>query len=201
MNPEPKPQPLALQDDEHTRAWLSALVDGESEDAERACGRWRDDADLRRDWHAYQLIGDVMRSDDLASHAGRDAAFLAGIRARLAAEPVVLAPAPQAAPTRRRQHWVLPAAAAAGFVVVAGVLVVARMNPAASPAGEMVARDIAAPVPANVMTGDVQPVMLVDPAVQEYMRAHRSVGGTLVMSPVGGGLRRVELSAPAVPAR
>ncbi len=188
----PKPLPSATQDDEHAHAWLSALVDGEDGDAERACGRWRDDAELRRNWHAYQLIGDVMRSDDLASPAGRDAAFLAGIRERLAAEPVVLAPLPA---RRRRQPWVLPMAAAAGFVVVAGVLVVARMNPAAPPAGEQVARDTAAPV------AEVQPVMLYDPAVQEYVRAHRSVGGTLVMSPVGGGLRRVDLSAPAVPAR
>jgi len=90
---------------------------------------------------------------------------------------------------------VLPIAAAAGFVVVAGVLVVARMNPAAQPASEQVARDTTA------QPADVQPVMLYDPAVQEYVRAHRSVGGTLVMSPVGGGLRRVDLSAPAVPAR
>jgi len=191
----PKPLPSATQDDEHARAWLSALVDGEDGDAERACGRWRDDTELRRDWHAYQLIGDVMRSDDLASPAGRDAAFLAGIRARLAAEPVVLAPEPASPPARRRQPWVLPIAAAAGFVVVAGVLVVARMNPAAQPASEQVARDTTA------QPADVQPVMLYDPAVQEYVRAHRSVGGTLVMSPVGGGLRRVDLSAPAVPAR
>ena len=186
-------------DSEQTRAWLSALVDGEGDGAEHACARWRDDAGLRRDWHAYQLIGDVMRSEDLAVPAARDAAFLAGLRARLADEPVVLAPQPAAVSARRRQPWLMPVAAAAGFVVVAGVLVVARMNPAA-PAGDVVARETVAPR-AGAVAPDVQPVMLYDPAVEQYVRAHRSVGGTLVMAPVGGGLRRVELSAPAVPAR
>ena len=193
MNPE------LQSDSEQTRAWLSALVDGEGEGAEHACGRWRDDEGLRRDWHAYQLIGDVMRSDDLAAPASRDAAFLAGLRARLAAEPVVLAPQVAAVPPRRRQPWLLPVAAAAGFVVVAGVLVVARMNPSGPAGAELVARDTPAPVAGA--SAELQPVMLYDPAVQEYVRAHRSVGGTLVMSPVGGGLRRVDLSAPVQPAR
>lgn len=192
MKPEPQ------SDSEQERSWLSALVDGEADGAEHACGRWRDDAGLRRDWHAYQLIGDVMRSDDLASTSGRDAAFLAAIRTRLADEPVVLAPEAAAARTaRRRQPWLLPMAAAAGFVVVAGVLVVARMNPAAPAAGQLVAGEL----PAPTAGAESQPVLLVDPAVQEYVRAHRSVGGTLVMAPVGGGLRRVDLSAPAVPTR
>jgi len=199
MNSERQPLPGATPDHadhEQSRAWLSALADGEAEGADHACARWREDEGLRRDWHAYQLIGDVMRSEDLAVPASRDAAFLAGIRARLAAEPVVLAPQ---APARRRQPWLLPVAAAAGFVVVAGVLVVARMGPSGPAGGELVARDTPAPV--TGAGADVQPVMLSDPAVQEYLRAHRSVGGTLVMSPVGGGLRRVDLSAPALPAR
>jgi predicted DNA-binding protein (UPF0251 family) len=57
--------------------------------------------------------------------------FLAGIRSRLAAEPVVLAPAPAPAlkapqrPGLRR--WIAPAAVAAGFVAVAAVLVVTRV--------------------------------------------------------------------------
>ena len=194
MNSERKPLPSETQDPDQARAWLSALVDGEADAAEHACGRWRDDESLRRDWHAYQLIGDVMRSDDLASAGGRDAAFLAAIRARLADEPVVLAPLP-AAP-RRRQPWLVPVAAAAGFVVVAGVLVVARMGPSGTGGGELVARDTAAEVIAPT-----QPVMLYDPAVQEYVRAHRSVGNSLAVAPPGGGLRRVDITVTPSPAR
>lgn len=65
---------------------LSALVDGEAadDDVKQACAEWRGDAKARQSWHAYQLIGDVLRSDDLASAAGRDEAFLRRLRARLA---------------------------------------------------------------------------------------------------------------------
>lgn len=73
---------------------LSALADGELDSASvaYACAAWRDDEDVRVSWHAYQLVGDVLRSDDLASTPEHDGAFLAALRARLADEPVVLAP-------------------------------------------------------------------------------------------------------------
>jgi sigma-E factor negative regulatory protein RseA len=75
------------------REGLSALVDGEA-DAGAVGGlvaQWREDSDARSAWHAYQLIGDVLRSDDLAG-GGRDREFLRQLHLRLAAEPVVLAP-------------------------------------------------------------------------------------------------------------
>jgi len=193
MNSQPKPLPHATQDPDQARAWLSALADGEGEGAEHACSRWRDDEDLRRNWHAYQVIGDVMRSEDLASTARRDAAFLAGLRARLADEPVVLAP--QAAAVRRRQPWLVPVAAAAGFVVVAGVRVVARMNPAPGGVAQIVASDTAADVV------KAQPVMQYDPAVLEYVRAHRSVGNSLAVAVPGGSLRRVDITLTPTPDR
>ena len=45
------------------RRWLSALADGQADAAEPACGLWRDDAAARQTWHAYHLIGDVLRSE------------------------------------------------------------------------------------------------------------------------------------------
>src|ERR1043165_4464573 len=73
---------------------LSALSDGEldSSAVARACAAWRDDARLRSAWHAYQLIGDVLRSEDRACRPAHDARFMVALRSRLAAEPVVLAP-------------------------------------------------------------------------------------------------------------
>jgi len=73
---------------------LSALADGEVDAAAAgaACGAWKTDAELRRTWHAWHLIGDVLRSEDLASSAERDQRFLVALRGRLALEPVVLAP-------------------------------------------------------------------------------------------------------------
>ncbi|MBC8058153.1 MAG: sigma-E factor negative regulatory protein, partial [Rhizobiales bacterium] len=89
-----------MLDDSETNAAgresLSALLDGELDPVavSRACAQWRDSATSRATWHAYTLIGDVLRSDDLAGDAARDPAFLDAFRARMAGEPVVLAPQP-----------------------------------------------------------------------------------------------------------
>lgn len=211
---KPEPQNTTLQTPtEDARASLSALADGDAQAADQACKRWRDDAEARRTWHAYHLIGDVMRSDDLARPAGRDAAFLAGLRDRLALEPVLLAPqAIAAAPPRRRQPWLLPLAAAAGFVVVAGVLVVSRLSqPGAEPApsfagvGDAVApggvvlvgNGTARPVAAGTAGG----VVLRDARLDEFVRAHQFARGGVAVAAPGGALRSVEMPAPATPAR
>ena len=109
------------------RQALSSLVDGDGAQADLACRAWRDDAAARADWHAYHLIGETMRSEDLPRAPQHDAWFLDRLRKRLALEPVVLAPQATAKRAAWRQTWVAPAAVAAGFVAVAGVLVVTRV--------------------------------------------------------------------------
>jgi sigma-E factor negative regulatory protein RseA len=190
MNAKPSNRPTQAASDD-TRAWLSALADGDAQAADPACAGWRDDAEARRTWHAYQLIGDVMRSDDLARPATRDAAFLAGLRERLAAEPVVLAPAPAKLPARRGPHWLLPVAAAAGFVVVAGVLVVTRVS---QPGTE-------APVGVATATDTAPMVLVRDERLDEYLRAHQAARGGVAVAAPGSALRRVEMTVPAAPAR
>ena len=51
------------------RAVLSSLMDGDLAGGRvaDAVGLWRQDASARSAWHAYHLIGDVLRSDDLAN--------------------------------------------------------------------------------------------------------------------------------------
>ncbi len=131
---------------ERRRRILSALADGDADAGEQdlAFRAWRDDeGDARATWHAYQLIGDVLRRDDLATPVGHDTALLRAVRARLAQEPVVLAPQNLPAPpavarpavARRlggwaRAHWQAPAAMAAGFVLVAGGLSMRPGDPA-----------------------------------------------------------------------
>ena len=92
---------------------LSALIDGELDAglATAACAAWRESGSTRSTWHAYHLIGDVLRSEDLASTPQRDAAFLARLKVRLADEPVVLAPQPL---ERAAQTEALPRVAVAG---------------------------------------------------------------------------------------
>jgi sigma-E factor negative regulatory protein RseA len=186
---------------EARRQQLSSLMDGDlgAGDAASACQLWRQDAQSRSDWHAYHLIGDVLRSDDLASAPARDAAFLQALRQRLADEPVPLAPAPLAvAPVaqaaqgaaaggrRRGRHWLMaPAAVAAGFVAVAGVMVVTRVmspEPAALPmladAGRLPAAGASA-------------VLVRSAQLDRYLSAHRSLAsGTL---PGAGAEHRVHI--------
>src|SRR5471030_763714 len=89
-------QPDSDRSESHRRI-LSALADGDATDSEaaRAFQAWRDDSEARASWHAYQLIGDVLRSEDLAVEPAADESFLVALRARLADEPVVLAPQPR----------------------------------------------------------------------------------------------------------
>lgn len=187
---------------------LSSIVDGEADDAglRRVVEAWKDDAEVRASWHAYQLIGDVLRSDELAGSAARDAALLAAVRARLAAEPVVLAPAPAPAPRAahpRTPRWLVPGAVAAGFVVVAGVVLVLEQQVAPTSSPTLAAREAttvavkasagpAASVPSLVTDGRV----LRDARLDAYLDAHRGAVGGLPTALPGGGLRNVELLVP-----
>ena len=130
---------------------------------------------------------------------------MAGLRLRLAAEPVVLAPEPA---LRRRQPWLMPAAVAAGFVVVAGVLAVARIG---QPGGQPAALELAAasgPNRAAMPLGQPQTLQLVsgqalitDARLDEFLRAHQSAGGGVAATASTGALRRVEEIVPVAPDR
>ncbi len=205
--------------DETLRAWLSDLADGEADGAcaQGACQAWRDRADMRQTWHTYHLIGDALRSDELARPQGRDAAFLARLRERLADEPVVLAPMPErpplapatttAVPARRRQAWLAPAAAAAGFVAVAGVLVVTRLSgptgdprdnaalQARSASGLSLASGAAAPAAAGV--GSSGAAMIRDARLDAYLQAHQAVRGGGAAAVPGVSLRSVDAAVAA----
>lgn len=195
--------------DDH-RALMSALADGDAQALEPGCMLWRDDAEARRTWHAYHLIGDVLRSSELASRPGRDAAFLAAVRERLAQEPVVLAPQPQPAPVRRRRPlWLLPTAAAAGFVAVAGVLVVVRMSEAptggaviagaSGPTGGTVVR-ASAEAPRSAPAPETFGPMIRDPQLDRLLAAHRGALVSGAIAVPGAVPRNVEAMSTVTPA-
>ena len=177
------------------RRQLSSLMDGDLPDGEaaRACILWRQDMATRQDWYAYHLIGDVLRSDELAAPPARDEGFLRALRLRLADEPVPFAPAalpaalaaplPQVAngaavatpahqAAGRGRVWLLaPVAVAAGFMAVARVMVVTRMV-APHPAGTL----LAAAGSASTATPAAASAALVrDAQLDRYLSAHRSL--------------------------
>ena len=202
---------------------LSALTDGELDSAAtaKACAAWRDDPAQRSAWHAYQLIGDVLRSDDLAASARRDAAFLAVVRARLADEPVVLAPEAGPMPdvavrpavaARRggRWSWMAPTAVAAGFVMVTGALLVTRAPLPAGAPSQLAAtpfggsqQQVAVPTLAatDALTVEPRPVgangkLIRDPRLDRYLAAHQQFAGTSALGVPSGFLRNAAAEVP-----
>lgn len=192
------------------RQSLSALVDGAGNAADTACLAWRDDASARADWRTYHLIGELMRSDGATLVPQREARLLARLRAQLANEPVVLAPA--ATPSRRRAWplaWLAPMAVAAGFVAVAGLLVVTRV---AAPEGmaqdrsALLANAVAAPAAGlqPVVAGAaaapgstvIEGTLIRDAELDRYLAAHKQYSSTSALAVPGGMVRSVAAAAP-----
>jgi sigma-E factor negative regulatory protein RseA len=200
---------------------LSALADGELGEtaAAQACGVWRGDAEARASWHAFHLIGDVLRSEDLAANPTRDASFLAALRVRLQAEPVVLAPQALKQPAlpaakvllhvahaarAGRRPWMAASVVAVGFVAVAGVVVLMR-GPTALPAGATLAQGAANAVAANASAarvGSADPQVLVangklirDVRLDRYLAAHKQFAGTSALGVPSGFLRSATADA------
>jgi sigma-E factor negative regulatory protein RseA len=196
-----------------SRRILSALADGDATDGEaaRAFQAWRDDEDARATWHSYQLIGDVLRSDDLAQEPAADERFLVALRARLAAEPVVLAPQPRPAvqdpvaqplaangggAARARGRWQGPLAMAAGFLaVMTGLTIVRPFNHAGADAGALAAAAAASSTAlAQAGNGAAATQAKADAdQLAPYLAAHRqsTMSGPFQMP--GGDIRSVSL--------
>jgi sigma-E factor negative regulatory protein RseA len=88
---------MATEHDNNPQDALSALADGQLRgQAFAQAVEWVTRApDAQSTWHAYHVVGDALRSEDLASSAD-DLAFLARFQSRLAQEPA-LVPAVNAA--------------------------------------------------------------------------------------------------------
>jgi sigma-E factor negative regulatory protein RseA len=197
---------------------LSALVDGEldGDATAQACAHWRGNEASRASWYAYQLIGDALRSEDLAGNPARDAGFLTALRARLAVEPVVLAPQALEAPpmqaassgqvangtSRGRWGWLAPSAVAAGFMAVAATLMLSR-TPDAVPALRQGLAVATAPSPSqqtvlapaiDAAGGDPQTLVasgavIRDARLDRYLAAHTQFAGTSALGVPSGFLR------------
>ena len=84
---------------------ISAMQDGEMSNAEldRALKQLLADANKEKDvWSTYHLIGDVIRSDDLATPISSD--FMQRFNDRFEAEPILLIPAAHSTSAPEQSH-------------------------------------------------------------------------------------------------
>jgi sigma-E factor negative regulatory protein RseA len=176
------------QPDPAWREHLSALADGELDDAVSLCAAWRAQVEVRETWHTYHLIGDVLRSEDLAVAPARDAALLGRLRDLLAAEPTILAPEATRVASEQDRRWSMRAAMAvtAGVVAVGGIyglmrpaagpITVATIVPPATPAA---ARPAAPPEADPVVIVARDNVRLIrDARLDAYLAAHKQFAGS-----------------------
>lgn len=166
---------------------ISALMDGEVAAHEvSAAVELAKDGEGAAHWREYQLIGDVLRSEDLLNTRSSED-FLSRFSAKLDAEPHLLVPAvAQRAKTQERHRflvspaWVrriMPTTAVAAAVAAVSWVVVPQLRGPAdgadgSPALVAKATQAAGAQALTVAATDNTP-MIRDARLDEYLSAHR----------------------------
>lgn len=164
------------------------------------------DPEAIQTWHTYHVIGDVLRSAELAPSSS-DQAFLERLERRLAQEPV--RPAVTVL-NSVQQVTDLPSANASMFrwkmlsgvacVALVGVLGVNVWAPKESRGDVKMAvqASVVAPVATNlVTTGSGEGAMLRDPHLDELMAAHRQLGGHSALQVPAGFVRNATFEGPS----
>jgi sigma-E factor negative regulatory protein RseA len=149
------------------------------------------DAEGRVLWAEYHVVGDALRSDELAESPAASAAFVARFSARLAGEPHLLAPSAFQANFRRTlslRRRVLPVFAVAAAAAVVTWVVVPQLRGIGTGAsgaaqvasvnnrdGDTMQRVALASTPVNNGTqGSVQGMNIVrDADLDQYLAAHQ----------------------------
>ncbi|HEY1997901.1 sigma-E factor negative regulatory protein [Paraburkholderia sp.] len=164
---------------------LSAFVDGELS-GEEHLNKFISELDHedRASWSCYHLIGDALRSDDLAISATASGTFLAGFAARFEQEPHVLAPA--AMPVARRllalRRRMVPAFAVAAAAATLTWIVVPQLQGVSGVAqvasvqshGDSLQRVAMASVPAVTVQPAAQDGNIIrDASLDQYLEAHQ----------------------------
>ncbi|WP_298209945.1 sigma-E factor negative regulatory protein [Acidovorax sp.] len=206
-----------MANDVNHRERLSALADGqlEGEELAAALAFACEDEDGGKTWQLYHLVGDVLRSTDLAQPA--HPAFMSRLREQLAQEApperptvpvqvaVVAAQMPEAA-NASVFRWKM----VAGFASLAAVAAIGWTSLAslqgAGPSGVGAGAQLAAaperapaqraPVVA-VADADGQQVMIRDPRLDELLAAHKQFGSTSALQMPAGFLRNATFEGPS----
>ena len=208
------------------REQLSALADGQLDgEAFEQAMQFAHEEEGRASWQLYHLVGDVLRSPELAHHAD-NGAFLQRLQQRLADEPVPGRPGQESLQTVvPLQTPVLRDAAnasvfqwkmVAGLASVAAVAVVGWSSWSSlqtAPTGASLAVlsapsvvTVAAMPPAAALpstaaapaeTAPSELVMLRDPRLDELLAAHQQFGSTTALQMPARFLRNATFEAPA----
>lgn len=176
-------QPNVTEPSRVTAERISCLIDGELErgDAEALLDSVCSDPDLRKQWTQLHLVGDALRSSEVA--AGHAESFCTRVAAALAHEPTVLAPRPRAAKPYSRR-WLVPGVAVAASVAALGFIALPMVNQTQAPVTSLAVAPAVAPAP--VVAEPVQQVAArrVAPGgavLDVYLSAHRELTGGTAM--------------------
>ncbi|WP_213294257.1 sigma-E factor negative regulatory protein [Paraburkholderia sacchari] len=185
---------------------LSAFVDGEMAGDEQHLNAILSglDQEGREVWSSYHLIGDVLRSDDLAMRPAASQSFMAGFAARFEAEPHVLAPAALPASEQSAAHngrvsrilalrrRVVPSLAVAAAAATLTWIVMPQMRgvgmagapqiAAVQSAGDHVQRVAMNTVPVQTAAAMQDGNIIRDARLDEYLEAHQQFAQQPVMS-------------------
>lgn len=194
---------------------LSALADGQLQGDEFAAAlAWAAEDDGRDTWGVYHLVGDVLRSSDLARPV--NPAFLSRLRDELAKEtppqrpqaPVELDPLdhvavhlPEAANASVFRWKMVAGFASLAAVTAIGWTSLSQLQGAGGPGAQLAASSPerataqGAPVVA-VADADGQQVMIRDPRLDELLAAHKQFGSTSALQMPAGFLRNATFETP-----
>ena len=205
-----------LNDRDVKRAMVCALADGQlrGQDFADAMESVYSNADSRAAWHSYHVIGDVLRSPELAEQVG-DRGFLARFQSRLASDAqaqVAYKRVPTAVESKDVLHsskarnasandsafaWKLTAGCASLAAVVAiGWSMVVGLN--GTSGGAELARAVS-PTQASSTAVAVSEsaVMIRDPNLDALLAAHKQLGGTTALQMPTGFLRNATFEGAA----
>jgi sigma-E factor negative regulatory protein RseA len=185
-----------MMENMQTQELISALADGQLQGQAFARGVELATSDpvARQAWQTYHLIGDVLRSGELAAGT-TSPVFVERLQARLRLEKPLSAPEPAQAVEIR---YVRPQAAndssfrwklVAGFASVAAIGAIAwslaGVAPGKSDSGELAKSS----GNATVLTAGERGLMIRDPQLDELLAAHRQLGGASALQMSGGFVR------------
>lgn len=213
-----------MNDIVNTHETISALADGQlrGEEFVRAVEAATANAQALATWHAYHVVGDVLRSGELAA-CRQDVAFMARLKSRLRQEqvpvPSLSARGPLAAQLQAARpldrhienrraanesnlRWKL----AAGFASLAAVAAIGwagltGWDQAAGPpqqlAQAVVPAQPQAAQPVVAVVDSDGPVMIRDPRLDAFLAAHEQFGGTSALQMPSGFLRDATFEGPS----